>query len=214
MSLMAYIIRPHLLRAYKDGYYGQTSSFYDHYADAHGRSLADNGISKKQFLYDNEALYGAITTLSGLSYAVEIVYRHMESTDGIAAFIDLIAKYNGSTRVRRLRLTNILHTPYNARYPGGLTRYVINFEQAYALQDQLELTLAQEENRNPVLDSQTQRREKLINCLYAEPSMRPTVRICLAADYLFDRMIEFLGNEAFAVNHYDQVEATQRAQPR
>ena len=70
MSLMAYIIRPHLLRAYKDGYYGQTSSFYDQYADAYGRSLADNGISKKQFLYDNEALLlpsVVSTTLSRLS---------------------------------------------------------------------------------------------------------------------------------------------------
>jgi len=104
--------------------------------------------------------------------------------------------------------------PIQCSISGGLTRYVVDFEQAYALQDQLELTLAQEENRAPVLDSQTQRREKLINCLYAEPSMRLTVRICLAANYSFDRMIEFLGNEAFAVNHYDQVEATQRAQPR
>ena len=27
-------------------------------------------------------------------------------------------------------------------------------------------------------------------------------------------MIEFLGNETFVVNHYDQIEATQKSQPR
>ena len=92
--------------------------------------------------------------------------------------------------------------------------YIGDFEQAYVLHDQLGLNLAQEENRSPVLDTQNQHHKKLINCLYAEPSTQSTIWICLAANYSFDHMIEFLGNKAFMVNHYDQVEATQRSQPR
>ena len=114
-------------------------------------------------------------TLSGYKYAVEIVYRHAETSDGFAAFIDLITKYNGSTRIRCFKLWNVLNKPYTSAYPGGLQTYIIDFEQAYVEQDQLEYSLAQDEQQAPRVDLETQRRECLINCLYAEPTMRQVV---------------------------------------
>ena len=191
ISQMGYIVRPQFLNEY-ERYYGKVTviQFYEQYRDDDQQSLEQINISFDQFLYDRSALYGAIVAVSRYQVATAIVHRYANTNDGIAAFIALLTKYGGSFRVRRMKATSVLQTPYTPQYQGGLVQYLMDFEEAYSKYDELERKLAVEECQHPVYDTDAQRREKLFKQLFYEPSMRETIRHCRITFHTFDDVVQ------------------------
>ena len=113
-----------------------------------------------------------------------------------------------------MKAKNMLSRPYTPAYPGGLQQYVVNFEQAYALTDQLELSQAQREEQPARINTDQQRKEQLINCLYNELSICNVLCTCIVAKYNFAQMIKFLATEAHVVNYYDQTLASTKSKSR
>ena len=71
-----------------------------------------------------------------------------------------------------------------------------------------------EEHRHPVYDTDAQRREKLFEQLFYEPSMRETIRHCRITFHTFDDVVSYLNNEALTVHHYNRTQAITKSRAR
>ena len=95
-----------------------------------------------------------------------------------------------------------------------MIQYLLDFEEAYVEYDHVERTQAMKENRSPVLDTDNQRREKLLEKLFHETSLRNTIRQCRSENKSYHEAIEYFNDEALTVYHFDHQLAKTRSRSR
>ena len=79
----------------------------------------------------------------------------------------------------------------------------------------MENTQALQENRAPILDTDAQRKERLLEKLFHEKSLCPIIRQCHASTKTYRKVIKYLNDEALAVHYIDHLTAiTRSTKPR
>ena len=110
-----------------------------------------------------------------------------------------------------MKSNTVLQTPYTSAYSGGLIQYLLDFEEAYVEYDHLECTQALQENRPPALDSDARCKERLLEQLFHDRSLRGTIRQCCASQKTYREVIKYMNDEALAVYHIDHLNAVTRS---
>ena len=207
---MAYIVSPHLLKVYNK-HTLPLGEFYERYRDINNISLEDRGISPQQFPHDASVIYGIICHICGADKATEIINKHSDDTNGIAALVTLIKRYGGSPSVKILLYEQEIDNTFNFKHKGGLAGYLKDFEQAYVKYCKVENNLAASENRYSLAPHDDVKRDKLYRNLYHEPAMRNAICLAQAQHLSYHDALTFFNEEALKVDHFDHAHAQSRS---
>ena len=125
-----YLVQPDFLRKYKEeraGYF-VTDEFYNTY-----------GVSLKQADYDKRYLYGILVSTNRKRKETSIM-NHQNSQDGIICWIEMKERYGyeGCKEIKIERLEGEIQRPFKPGTPGGIRKYLDEFQVAMVELDALE----------------------------------------------------------------------------
>ena len=89
--------------------------------------------SESQLVKDSQWLYGAMESSMEEGIGQAELLKWEEDQDGIRAWIELMNKFDksGNIDLRISSLENIISQPFSRAYPGGLTKYISDYEAAF-----------------------------------------------------------------------------------
>ena len=90
-------------------------------------------LSRLQFKLDLESLMGALQSAIVASYGKLEVMKYENTQDGLSAWLEIVEKFDkgGSKRNKIKELEQVISTPYNRHYKGGLRQFIIDYENAF-----------------------------------------------------------------------------------
>ena len=83
---------------------------------------------------DVTALYGALTAACEDETGMPTFIKHEKSRDGIRVWRDILDDYHagGDIDTRITLLEGVVNTPYHRKFPGGLEKWIRDYESAFA----------------------------------------------------------------------------------
>ena len=199
-SGMPYMINHKLTSTHTSG--GNSLRYtYDNFVDNDGQSLADIGVSYKQFQHDCQAMYGAIELLCEGKFAKDILRRYKLSTDGIATYTELLIEFKIPASVRTNQATAIINQPYHSNFHGGISAYLSAFKNAYAILDEVAEEEAAVTGITPLLVPDNNRLAQLRNKLIAFREFHPMLTSVRDQKLPFRQAIQFMQTEVLTFQY-------------
>ena len=93
----------------------------------------NNDVTRKQFIRDIHALFGAIQCSIKTGIGLKEIVTHSATQDGLKVWIALVKQYDqgGSKDIKIARMESIVSTPFFKNYKGGLTQWVTDYQAAF-----------------------------------------------------------------------------------
>ncbi len=126
-----------------EGHYGQTgagylfdSEFVESY-EKHGiecyKYFLNDVKTPSQVKKDSRALFGALRSACDQGNGKATITRFKKTQDGILAWKEMVQRFeaDGDPNIRITRLEKVISMEYSRHYPGGLFKWIQNYENAF-----------------------------------------------------------------------------------
>ena len=108
----------------------------------------DEVASASQILKDTRALFGALKAAIKGHAAKKFLHQYEDKQDGLKAWMAITQRYalDGNVLVRLTKLEKTIETKFHRNYKGGLTKWILDYENAFSELELLKELAWQDDN--------------------------------------------------------------------